>query len=70
MASSRHFRADQPKKEIRQEITADIAASRRSQRDLQAAGQHGLAETMREATDEHLDELADLGAGRWRPKHA
>ncbi|MFE2600129.1 hypothetical protein ACFXCZ_27180 [Streptomyces sp. NPDC059396] len=70
MASSRHFRTDQPAGETRAEITADISATRRAQRDLQAAGQHRSAETMRQATDEHLDELTDLNAGRWRPKHS
>ena len=70
MAAARHFRKDQPTAEIRKEIEADIAAARRSQRDLQAAASHGTAEGMRTATDEYLDELAELDAGTWTPKHA
>ncbi|MCX4676715.1 hypothetical protein OG413_15630 [Streptomyces sp. NBC_01433] len=70
MAGSRHFRRDQPAEEVRTEITDEAAASRRAQRDLQAAGSHRAAESMRQAADEALDELADLNAGRWKPKHA
>ncbi|MFJ7258227.1 hypothetical protein ACIQWV_38315 [Streptomyces sp. NPDC098085] len=70
MSASRHFTKTQSAEQTRAEITADIAAARGSQRDLQDAGQHRLAESMREAADEHLDELADLDAGTWTPKHA
>ncbi|MFJ2675110.1 hypothetical protein [Streptomyces sp. NPDC087525] len=70
MSSARHFRTDQNPAQTAKEIEADITNSRRAQRELQAAGQHRLAETMRAATDEHLDELAELDAGTWTPKHA
>ncbi|MEV7867464.1 hypothetical protein AB0P17_15485 [Streptomyces sp. NPDC088124] len=70
MSSSRHHFRTQPDDQTRAEIKTDITNSRRAQRDAAANGQHRLAETMRQATDEHLDELADLDAGRWRPKHA
>ncbi|GGY81257.1 hypothetical protein CP967_08570 [Streptomyces nitrosporeus] len=70
MASARHFRKAQPTEQTRAEIEADITNSRRAQRDLQAAGSHGMAERLRQDTDECLDELADLDAGRWKPKHA
>ncbi|MER6607366.1 hypothetical protein ABT282_15990 [Streptomyces sp. NPDC000927] len=69
MASGRHFRVTQTPTETRQEIEADIANARHSQRELQAAGQHGHAENMRAAADEYLDELTDLNAGRWTPRH-
>ncbi|WP_328868620.1 hypothetical protein [Streptomyces sp. NBC_00304] len=70
MSASRHFNKTQSEQQTRAEITADITAARGAQRDLQAVGQHRLAESMREATDEHLDELSDLDAGTWTPKHA
>ncbi|MEU9760277.1 hypothetical protein AB0D98_11015 [Streptomyces sp. NPDC047987] len=69
MASSRHFRVTQTPAETRQEIEADIATARRSQRELQAAGQHRLAKDMGAAVDEYRAELADLDAGRWTPRH-
>ncbi|WP_329616448.1 hypothetical protein OG244_28380 [Streptomyces brevispora] len=70
MASSRHFVRNQPAEQTRAEITTDIKNSRGAQRDLQATGQHRLAETMREAADEHLDELNALDNGTWTPNHA
>ncbi|MER5277787.1 hypothetical protein ABT025_18790 [Streptomyces sp. NPDC002809] len=70
MASSRHFFRNQPVEQTRAEITADIKNSRTAQRDLQANGQHRLAETMREGVDEHLDELNALDNGTWTPHHA
>lgn len=70
MAGARHFRRDQPTQEVRKEITAEATASRRAQRDAAAHGQHRLAETMRQGTDEALDELTALDAGTWTPKHA
>jgi hypothetical protein len=70
MSANRHFTGDQPEDQIRAEIQDDIKDSRTAQRDLQAAGQHRLAESMRQAADEAIDELNDLDAGTWRPKHA
>lgn len=70
MASSRHFVRNQPAGQTRAEITTDIKNSRGAQRDLQASGQHRLAETMRQATDEALDELSALNNGTWNPNHA
>ncbi|RLV66339.1 hypothetical protein STAN_1860 [Streptomyces sp. CBMAI 2042] len=70
MAGARHFRKNQPTAETQAEIEADISSSRRAQQDLAAAGNHSSAESMRQATDEYLDERADLDAGTWRPKHA
>ncbi|MEW1719793.1 hypothetical protein [Streptomyces sp. NPDC093109] len=70
MSSSRHFFRTQPPAQTRAEIEADIKNSRRAQRDAAAHGQYRLAETMRQAADEHLDELADFDAGTWTPKHA
>ncbi|MEU8623280.1 hypothetical protein [Streptomyces sp. NPDC048669] len=70
MSASRHFSRTQPTEQTRAEIKDDITASRGAQRDLQAAGQHRLAETMRQATDEHIDELNALDNGTWNPNHA
>ncbi|WP_327335888.1 hypothetical protein OG384_04440 [Streptomyces sp. NBC_01324] len=70
MAGSRHFFRNQPAEQTRAEIKDDIAASRGAQRDLQANGQHRLAETMRQNTDERLDELNQLDNGTWTPNHA
>ncbi|MFF8100136.1 hypothetical protein ACF07S_10230 [Streptomyces sp. NPDC016640] len=72
MSSARHFFAagSLSDDELKSQITADIAASRGAQRDLQAAGQHGVAARMAEAVDEHLDELAEATNGTWTPKHA
>lgn len=70
MASSRHFFRNQPADQTRTEIQADIKNSRAAQRDLQANGQHRLAENMRQVADEAIDELNDLDNGRWSPKHA
>lgn len=70
MASSRHFFRNQPTEQTRTEITNDIQNSRNAQRDLEANGQHRLAENMRKATDEAIDELNDLNNGSWTPKHA
>lgn len=70
MASSRHFIRNQPTEQTRAEIKADIKNCRTAQRDLQATGQHHLANQMRQATDEHLDELNALNNGTWNPKHA
>jgi hypothetical protein len=70
MASSRHFRITQPPAETRQEIEADITNARSAQQNLEAAGQHRLAENMHAAVDEYLDELTDLDEGRWAPRHA
>lgn len=70
MASSRHFFRSQPIDQTRTEITDDIKNSRDAQRDLQAAGQYRLAENMRQATDEAIDELNDLDNGTWSPRHA
>ncbi|MFJ9979674.1 hypothetical protein [Streptomyces cyaneofuscatus] len=69
MAGARHFRTNQSTAETRAEIEADVASSRRAQQDLAAAGNHKAAESMRKATDEYLDERADLDAGTWKPKH-
>ncbi|WP_326683050.1 hypothetical protein [Streptomyces sp. NBC_01237] len=70
MAASRHHRTDQTPDQIRQDIKNDIAASRREQRELQAAGNHRAGEAMRQETDRFVDELSDLNAGRWTPQHA
>lgn len=70
MAGARHFREDPPAEEVKQEIEADIASSRRAQQDLADAGNHRAAESMRQATDEYLDERAALEDGTWRPEHA
>ncbi|MFJ1900505.1 hypothetical protein [Streptomyces sp. NPDC088115] len=70
MAGSRHFFRNQPTEQTRAEIKDDIAASRNAQRDLQTHGQHRLAETMRQTTDERLDELNSLNNGTWTPNHA
>ncbi|MEV5680983.1 hypothetical protein [Streptomyces sp. NPDC052179] len=70
MAGSRHFRKNQDPAETQKEIQADITASRREQRELQHHGRHDLSERMRHDTDAFVDELSDLDAGRWKPKHA
>lgn len=70
MASARHFHKNQPATQTRAEITADIKASRSAQQTAAANGQHRIAETMRQAADEHLDELTALDAGTWTPRHA
>lgn len=70
MPSARHFTRSQPADETRAEIERDIKMRRTAQRDLQAVGQHQLAERMRDATDEALDELNDLDNGTWKPDHA
>ncbi|MFE9855550.1 hypothetical protein [Streptomyces sp. NPDC005780] len=70
MASARHFFKSQSAEQTRAEIKADITNSRTAQRDLQAAGQHRLAENMRQAADEAIDELNDLDNGTWTPSHA
>lgn len=70
MAGARHFFKSQSAEQTRADITADIRSSRKAQRDAAANGQHRLAESMRQAADENLDELNDLDAGRWKPKHA
>lgn len=70
MAGARHFRKNQPAAEVKQEIEADITCSRQAQLDLQAAGNRKAAESMRQATDEAVDELNQLNDGSWKPNHA
>ncbi|MDQ0694250.1 MULTISPECIES: hypothetical protein [unclassified Streptomyces] len=70
MASARHFFKSQSAEQTRADITADIQNSRQAQRDAAANGQHGLAESMRRAADENLDELNQLDNGTWKPNHA
>lgn len=71
MASGRHFftpgtlTTDQ----LKADIKADITASRGAEKQLREAGQHKVAEQMRQQTDEHLDELGDANSGTWQPKH-
>jgi hypothetical protein len=70
MSSARHFSKSQPTGQTRAEVEADLKASRQAQRDAQANGQHRVADMMRGAVDEHLDELNELNNGSWTPKHA
>lgn len=72
MSSARHFfaRGTVSDDALKADIQADIATARKAQRDLQQAGQYRLAEQMREAADEALDELNDAKRGTWRPRHA
>lgn len=73
MGAARHFfrRSEVLSDEqIAADIKADIRSSRKAERELTAAGQHRLAEDMRRAADEYLDEYTDLKSGRWQPKHA
>ncbi|MFE7485502.1 hypothetical protein [Streptomyces sp. NPDC057552] len=70
MASSRHFFKKQPVEQTRAEIKNDIKNSRTAQREATAAGQHRVAEMMRQGTDEALDELNALNNGTWKPNHA
>lgn len=70
MPSTRHFTRNQPAEQTRAEIERDIKMRRAAQRDLQAVGQHRLAEDMRHATDEAIGELNALDNGTWKPDHA
>ncbi|MGW6924457.1 hypothetical protein ACWGA9_24750 [Streptomyces sp. NPDC054950] len=72
MSSAHHFlaRGSLSDAELKNDIKADVASARGAQRDLQQAGQHGVAARMGEAVDEHLDELNDANRGIWSPKHA
>jgi hypothetical protein len=72
MSSARHFLASGSLSdtELKNDIQADIASARGAQRDLQQAGQYGVAARMGEAVDEHLDELNDATNGTWKPRHA
>ena len=72
MPGARHFfgRGNSSDDQLKAEITADVASARGAQRDLQAAGQYGLAARMGKAADEALDELNDVNNGTWKPKNA
>ncbi|WP_234539419.1 hypothetical protein [Streptomyces shenzhenensis] len=72
MSSARHFfkPGTLTDEHLKTDITADVAAARGAQRDLQTAGQYGAAARMGEAVDEALDELNAANSGTWRPKHA
>lgn len=70
MPGARHFLRPSSDDQLKTEITADIAAARGAQRDLQQAGQYGAAARMGQAADEALDELNAANNGTWRPKHA
>lgn len=72
MSSARHFfaRGSLSDADLKKDITTDITHARRAQRDLTAAGQHGVAARMGDAVDEHLDELNAANNGTWTPKHA
>ncbi|MFJ4623046.1 hypothetical protein [Streptomyces sp. NPDC088812] len=63
-------RAVGPDSPARNPKETHIASARGAQRDLQQAGQYGVAARMGEAVDEHLDELTDANRGTWKPKHA
>ncbi|MEV6833621.1 hypothetical protein AB0N17_03660 [Streptomyces sp. NPDC051133] len=72
MSGARHFfaRGTVPDKQLKAEVKADIKSARGAQRDLAATGQHGAADRMGAAVDEHLDELNAVNNGTWTPKHA
>ncbi|MFJ3141691.1 hypothetical protein ACIPJM_04470 [Streptomyces halstedii] len=70
MAASRHFLRTQSAEQTRTEIKADIKNSRAAEKEAKANGQYRIAETMRQATDEHIDELNALNNGTWKPNHA
>jgi hypothetical protein len=72
MSSARHFFAPGTvsDEQLKSDIKADVASARSAQRDLQAAGQHGMAARMGEAADEALDELNTANNGTWKPRHA
>lgn len=72
MSSARHFlaRGSLSDAALKTDIQADITSARTAQRDLQQAGQHGVADRMGQAVDEHLDELNDARNGTWKPRHA
>ncbi|OEJ95291.1 hypothetical protein [Streptomyces thermolilacinus] len=72
MGAARHFfrRSEVSDAQVAADIKADVESSRKAERTFKAAGQHRLAEDMRKATDEYLDEYNDLKSGRWSPKHA
>ncbi|MGW9299622.1 hypothetical protein ACWHA3_02190 [Streptomyces cyaneofuscatus] len=70
MPGSRHFFSKQSADQTRAEIADDIRNSRKAQRDLEATGQHGPANMMAEAVDEHLDELSRVNNGTWKPDFA
>ncbi|MYU20797.1 hydantoinase B/oxoprolinase family protein [Streptomyces sp. SID8352] len=71
MPAARHFlsRTTFSDDQLRTDIKADAAASRKAQRELQEAGKHHLADQMGAAADEALDELSDLNNGIWKPNH-
>ncbi|MFD8142479.1 hypothetical protein [Streptomyces sp. NPDC059708] len=72
MASSRHFssKSNQTEEEVLSELLADITNSRNGAKQLRAAGQHRLADSMDAAANEYLDEYNALKNRRWNPKHA
>lgn len=72
MSAARHFFAPGtiPDTDLKADITADITAAHRAQRDMAATGQQAIAYRMGQAVDEHLDELTALKNGTWRPNHA
>ncbi|WP_328757453.1 hypothetical protein [Streptomyces sp. NBC_00271] len=71
MPAARHFfkPGTLSNDELKADITDDIATARGAQQSLQQAGHNGRAEQMRQATDEHLDELNDLNNGTWTPRY-
>ncbi|MEU8642283.1 hypothetical protein AB0C91_10230 [Streptomyces sp. NPDC048674] len=72
MSSARHFfvRGTISDATLKADIQADVTNSRNAQIDMQQAGQQRLAQEMRNAADEALDELNDLQSGTWKPRHA
>lgn len=72
MSSARHhmpsgtLSADQ----LKADIQADVTLARTAQRDLQAAGQYGMAARLGGDADEALDELNAANNGTWKPRHA
>ncbi|MGW6741672.1 hypothetical protein ACWGDX_13250 [Streptomyces sp. NPDC055025] len=72
MSSARHFfpKGTLSSEALDADIKADVSTSRTAQRDLQEAGQHGLAADMGRKVDEHLDELNDAKTDSWKPRHS
>ncbi|MGW1129870.1 hypothetical protein [Streptomyces sp. NPDC002526] len=58
----------QSTEETRAEIQHDIEVARQAQREAAGHGQYRISEEMRQAADDHLDELAELDAGTWKPR--
>lgn len=69
MSSSRHFIKPATDEQLKAEIKADVAASRKAQQELMSAGQYGMAARMGEDADEALDELNAVNNGTWKPRH-